>query len=93
MVDNILAKNEKKRKELINTSDRESKHIPSDIVHNNANDEENFEEGIQEEEEEDIESQRAHMAAEILSADVWPISAGFVRKNMVHHKLNWRIAY
>lgn len=91
MVDNILAKNEKKRKELINTSDRESKNIPSDIVHNNTNDEENFEEGIQEEEEEeDIESQRAHMAAEILSADVWPISAAIMEHEDLLEKI-WSI--
>ncbi|KAK5780746.1 hypothetical protein RI543_001868 [Arxiozyma heterogenica] len=97
MVDNILAKDEKKRKELINNGDRDInklKNIPSDIVNNNNNNEENFEEGTEkieiEEEEEDIESQRAHMAAEILSADVWPISAAIMEHEDLLEKL-WSI--
>lgn len=42
--------------------------------------------------ENDVESRRVHMAAEILSADVWPISAVIMENDELLHKL-WAITY
>lgn len=42
--------------------------------------------------ENDVKSRRVHMAAEILSADVWPISAVIMENDELLHKL-WAITY
>ena len=92
MVDNILAKDERKRKELEenngDTGINNPNCITSDIDNNNNNNR-NEKETLQEDDD-DIESQRTHMAAEILSADVWPISAAIMENEDLLKKL-WSI--
>lgn len=104
MVDNILAKDERREDLLKLKSEQQENAENIDVQETEAEaeedephplevedeeDEENMED-IPPETEEDIESQRAHMAAEILSADVWPISAAIIEHHDLLDKL-WSI--
>lgn len=96
MVDNILAKDER-REDLLNQKNEqeqvENEKLDTPETHEEEAAEEEEEENMEYEShdsDEDIESQRAHMAAEILSADVWPISAAIIEHQELLDKL-WSI--
>lgn len=94
MVDNIIAKdNLKQQAELVKSQEEvESDDMKEDTDNSEDENDEDEEDNMDiiPDDGEDIESQRAHMAAEILSADVWPISAAIIEHPDLLHKL-WSI--